>query len=206
MKIRNIFLVVLFCCLNLSQSFGAVITSIGSTTFEQGTGFEFIPVSIFSNNAPESVINYEVTFSILQGVTPVANRFDVFNATGLANLGRFNVAPSLIGWDDFATLSSDGSAVITGFGSAAPTGVALTGTLQQLLFLPVSRSLGEGTYTIIGTVSSINGPGFTDIAGIVNQGTFVVTAVPEPTSILTAAIGFGVVMYRRRRASKALAA
>ena len=73
------------------------------------------------------------------------------------------------------------------------------------IFLDTTNLDGNYTLTLdqIAVTTDV-GPTFTTpFSG--SSVNFNVTAVPEPSSMLTVAIGFGVLMYRRRRASMALA-
>jgi len=200
---KKVFLAAALLLMSISsQSYAAIVTTIGSATVTQGSsgGFFNVPISINSNSGSAFVGAYLVDFFVLG--TP-ANSLQVFNQ-GTAGSTLFNSA-GLIGFGNYdisTSYSSTGTIATLSLLSSTPTSIPVDG-IGTLAFLPVSTNLPLGTYSLQGTIIGIQSGTGIDIDGPINIGTFTVQAVPEPSTFaLLTAVGISGVAIRRFRSAR----
>jgi len=179
-----------------SLVFGAGVNAIPifASTFGTATSTTSLVTTLTLNNAPGA-------FLVNATDNPVAFPTGVFSFAASPLLS--NISAFTQGFDITGVVSQPSGAMSIDFTAAQSFGSFPASSPVLLGNLMVdTTALAAGTYTF--TIDSVPGGNAFNITDSV--GSFQVTAVPEPTTMLTAALGFGVVMYRRRRASMALAA
>jgi len=205
-----------------SQSFAAIITTIGSASVVQGSsdGFFNVPISISSDAGPVKMGAYLAGFTVSGRTGSLA----VFNQS-LSNSTLFNT-PGLIGFNNFDPSSYRSTSPLPAGTNAILSLISLSGPDDEpaenfgidvdaiggvLAYLPVSTNLPIGEYQLVGGFDLVVGGGGIQnsrgdfIDGPFNIGTFTVTAVPEPSTFaLLIVVGLSGVAIRRLRRSKSV--
>jgi hypothetical protein len=184
MRIFGLIVALVALCSNANAG---IILTVGNGSFAQGAGTATIDVFVRSD-ANDSTAGLEVAFDLTQGGT--------FNAVpGSFGAGFFG-AGNLTGGSGFVTASPFTSSVLN---LEFTTSQLFPSSDVKIATLSIDKTgLGEGTYSIV--ASGL----FTEAAVNTSfNGSFTITAVPEPTTL--AFLGFacsGVVGSRLIRRKK----
>ena len=191
MRILGLLLGFAVICSNANP---AIIMTIGSGTFTAGAG----PISIYvferSTAGNESALAFIADFQLATSGT-FSNPPGTFGGLGFLGAGNINGATSSL-TIDAADLTNRTANLSLDFVNNQLVG----GTDQRIATLSINTTgVAAGTYNILGLNFDTGSGG----AHQVNNGSFTITAVPEPTSIaLLSAVVCGLVGRRAMRRRK----
>ena len=157
----------------------------GTATFQLNSGVN--PVDIFvRSDAADSTLFLTADFELSAGVFPVAA--GIFDQAGMVGFGNIQAPPS----SQFVSAGNNSATLTLDF--TDPQLLPAVDTVLARMFIDTS-GLGEGTYNIVVTSLAAQGP----ISSV--NGSFTITAVPEPSSLCLLGVA-ALVAFRWRSGGK----
>jgi PEP-CTERM motif len=162
----------------------AIVLTAGSATFLQNTGIQAVDLLVRSNAADTSLF-LTADFQLSAGVFPTAA--GSFNQAGMVGAGNIQAPPI----SQFVSAGNNSATLSLDFTN--PQLFPAADAVLARMFIDTT-GLGIGTYNIL--VTSIA----TQVASSSVNGTFTITAVPEPSSLIL--IGVATLLsFGRRKVS-----